>query len=225
MFLDPFLLMLLMLILSLSGVILFFLPSIIEIKKPKDNGPRRILKKPLQETLRKSTLVLTSKPDSTYNPSALIVSHGILKKEEAKIHRIGKNTMRIFGDAAFPPKLEFLDNVVVQGALTVGDYCVFHGSVKAEGNVSIGNCVVVKGNLVSKRNVDIQEEAIIAGSVHAEGSVKLGEKVFVGLSVVAEGDVELFENSEVKKNILTHGVIRVLRQPKLDLPSFIQDIG
>jgi len=42
--------------------------------------------------------------------------------------------------------------------------------------------------------------------------------------VVAEGDVERYENSEVKKNILTHGVIKVLKYPKLDLPSTLEDI-
>ncbi len=225
MFLEPFLLMLLMLILSLGSVALLFLPAIIEIKKPRDNGPRRILRKPLQETLRKSTLISTSKPSSASNQSASSSSLDIVKKEGVKIQRIGKNTVRISGDIAFPPKLEFSNNIVVQGALAVGDHCVFHGSVKAEGNVSIGNYVVVKGNLVSKGNVDILEGAIIAGSVHAEGSVKLGEEVFVGVSVIAEGDVELFYNSEVNRHIFTRGVIRGLRFPKLDLLSSLHDIG
>ena len=37
--------------------------------------------------------------------------------------------------------------------------------------------------------------------------------------------LELHENGEVKKNILTYGVIRVLKCPKLDFPSALDDIG
>lgn len=218
--LDSFLLMLLMVILSLGGVILLFLPSIIEIRKPRDKGPRKILRKPLRESLRCTPLILTSQQDSTYSRSF----SQVVLKTGVRAQRIGNNTIRIFGDVTLPPKHEFSDNVVVHGALTVGDYCVFHGSIKAEGNVSIGNCVVISGNLVSKLNVEIMDDAIVAGSLHADGSVRLGERVFVGSAVVAGADVELYENSEVKRNILTNGVIRMLRSPRVDWSSALEDI-
>mgnify|MGYP001599583866 CR=1 FL=1 len=125
----------------------------------------------------------------------------------------------------FPPNFEISDNIVVDGTLPVGEHCVFYGSAKAKGNViNNGNCVVLMGNVISKGNIDIKDETVVGGLVHSEGSVRLGEKVFIGLSVVADGDVELYENSEVKKNILTHGVIKVLKYPRLDLPS-LEDIG
>jgi len=184
-----------------------------------------MLKTPLQRIIRRSKLPQPSKPDSVGNSSAARDLENVLRDAQVKSSRIGKSTVRIFGDVAFPPKLEVFDNIVVTGALTVGDRCVFHGSVKAEGHVFIGNYVVIKGNLISKTNVDIHDEAVIGGAVHSEGSVRLGEKVFIGLSVVADGDVELYENSEVKKNIIAHGIIKVLRHPKLDFPSTIEDIG
>jgi len=225
-FLDPLLLTLLLLISALFFFVLVFLPPIIEILKPKDKGPRRMLKTPLQKIMRSSSkLAPTSKPRSVDNPKAPKDLQDFLEKVGLKICRVGEDTIRIFGDAAFPPNLEVSDNIVVEGALTVGDSCVFHGSVKAKGDVSVGNAVVVRGNLVSNKNVNIQDDAVIGGSVHAEGSVRLGEKVYVGLSVVADGDVELFENSEVKKNILTNGVIKVLKNPILDFPLSIKDIG
>jgi predicted acyltransferase (DUF342 family) len=142
-----------------------------------------------------------------------------------KFRTIGNHAIRILGNIVFPPDFQVCDNIVVEGSLTVGDHCVFHGSVKARGNVIIGNWVVLKGNLISKGNINIKDEAVIGGLVHSEGSVKLGGKVFIGLSVVADGDVELYENSEVKKNILTQGVIRVLKYPKLDFSSALDDIG
>ena len=79
--------------------------------------------------------------------------------------------------------------------------------------------------MISKGNIDIKDETVVDGLVHSAGSVRLGEKVFIGLSVVGDGDVELYENSEVKKNILTHSVIKVLKYPRLDLSSALEDIG
>jgi len=226
MFLDPLFLMLLLLITALGFIIFLFLPSLIEIVKPRDKGPRRMLRTPLQRIMRKGAKsVFVPKSDSVANSSTSKNFQSFLKETGVKTRRIGNDTLRILSDVEFPPNLEISDNIVIDGALTMGDRCVFHGSVKARGNVTIGNYVVIKGNLVSNGNVDIQDEAVIGGSVHSEGSVRLGEKVFIGLAVVADGDVELHENSEVKENILTHGIIKVLRHPKLDFPSTLEDIG
>jgi len=228
MVLDPFLLMLFMLILSLGGVVLFFLPSIIEIKKPRDDGPRRILRRPLQ-TLMRSGSVSTfaskrSHAQSGHGSKELI---DLCKEAGVKAQRIGRDTVRFLGDIAVPFGFEISENIVVEGALIICEGCVLHGSAKAYGDVLVGDSVVVNGNLVSKLNVRIMDDVVIRGSVHAEGFVRLGERVFVGLSVVAGGDVELFENSEVKNNILGSGcgVIRVLRCPKVNYPPTIQDIG
>jgi predicted acyltransferase (DUF342 family) len=148
-----------------------------------------------------------------------------LNETGVKSIRIGKDTVRIFGDFVFPPRSEVQDNVVIEGAVKIGDHCVFHQSVKAKGNASVGNLVVIKGNLVSNGDVKLLDEVVIGGSLHSDGSVTIGEKVFVSLSVVAIGDVELYQNSEVKNNILTRGAIKVLRPPKVDLPSSLDEIG
>lgn len=224
--LDPISLMLLLLT-AVSGFIAFlFLPSLIEILKPKDKGPRRMLRTPLKKIMRHGPYLTSPlKSDSNDKANALRDFEEFLKKSGVKTSRISKDTLRIFKELAVPPDFEIWKNIVVEGALTAGDRCVFHGSIKAKGNVSVGNSVVVMGNLIATGNVDINDEVVVGGLVHSEGSVKLGEKVFIGLSVVANGDVELFENTEVKKNILTHGVIKVLKYPKLDLPSDLEDIG
>ena len=226
MVLDAFLLIFLLLIAALGFVAFLFLPSIIEIMKPHDRGPRKILRTPLQKTMRSSfRSTLPSKSDPDDNAGASKGLQDFLKETGVKFRRSGNNTVRIFNDVVFPPNFEILDNIVVDGTLTVGERCVFFGSAKAKGNVILGNCVVLMGNVISKGNIDIEDETVVGGLVHSEGSVRLGEKVFVGLSVVADGDVELYENSEVKKNILTHGVIKVLKYPRWDLPSALEDIG
>ena len=226
MILDPLLLVAFLLIAALGFAVLVFLPVIIELRKPKDKGPRRILKTPLERRIRS----IGKMPACVRSDVTECSSHGgnlqdVLDKAGVKAIRIGRDTLRIFGDISFLPHYEVSDNIVVEGSLGVGDDCVFHRSVKAKGNVFIGNRVVIKGSLLSEEDMVMLDEVVIGGSVHSEGSVTIGENVYVSLSVVAVGDVTLFENSEVKNNILTRGVIKVLRHPKVDLPSSIDEIG
>jgi len=224
--LDPFLLMLLLLIAALAFVVLVFSPLVIELKKPRDKGPRRILKMPFERRIRSSPKEpVTIGHNLADNSGDVKNLQDILDEAGLKSTRIGKDTTRIFGDVVFAPHFEVMDNVVVEGALSISDLCVVHRSVKAKGNLHVGNGVVVKGNLVSEGNVTILDDTVIGGAVHSEGSVRIGENVFVALSVVAVGDVELYENSEVKKNILTRGVIKVLRHPRVDLPPALDEIG
>ncbi len=225
MLLDPFLLMLFLLIAALAFVVLVFSPLVIELKKPRDKGPRRIFRMPFERRIRgsgKKSIMIG--PNSTNSSSTEKDLEEILNKAGAKAAKIGKDITRIFGDVVFSPRFEVSDNIVIEGALTVGDSCVFHRSIKAKGNLHIGSNVVVKGNVVSEGNVTILDDVVIGGSVHSEGSVRIGENVFIALSVVALGDVELHENSEVKKNILTRGVIKMLRHPKVELPPDLDEI-
>jgi len=224
--LDPFLLILIILIAALTFIVLALAPLVIELKMPRDKGPRQILKKSLDRRIRsRYEKPVTIGQCSPSNSNMLRNLQDVLDQADVRAIRIGKDTTRIFGNVVFSPCLEASDNILVEGTLSVGDYCVFHRSVKAKGNVHIGNGVTVKGNLISEGDLTILDETVIGGSVHSEGSVKIGEKVFIASSVVAVGDVELYENSEVKKNILTRGVIKVVRHPKVDLPSTIDEIG
>jgi len=218
--------MILLLVACSGFVVLVFSPLIIELKKPKDKGPRKIPRMPLEKRLRRSGKMSASiNSDETEPTDHSRNLENVLKEAGAKYNPIGKDIVRIFGDFVFPPRSEVPDNVVIEGALKIGDQCVFHRSVKAKGNVFVENRVVIKGSLVSTGDVTLLDEVVIGGSVHSEGSVTLGENVFVSLSVVAVGNVELYENSEVKNNILTRGAIKVLRPPRVDLPSSIDEIG
>lgn len=207
-------------------VALVFLAPILEILRPKDKGPRKILKKPLRRLIWSRTLTaFNSEASHAQNACASGDLVDVCMKAGVEVRRMGNDTVRFLGDVIIPPRLVVYDNIVVEGVLTIGDDCVLHRSAKAYGNIRVGNGVVINGNLVSKLNVEMMDNVVVAGSLHAEGSVRLGERVFVGSAVVAGADVELYENSEVKKNILTNGVIRVLRCPRVDLPSTLPDIG
>jgi len=218
-------LLLILLVAALIFVVLAFSPLIIELKNPRDRGPRRIFRMSFERRIRGSVKKpITIRFESNGNSDSGNSLEDILNRAGAKTAKIGKDTTRIFGDVVFSPRFEVSDNIVVEGALTVEDSCVFHRSIKAKGNLHIGSNVVVKGNVVSEGDVTILDDVVIGGSVHSEGSVRIGENVFIALSVVALGDVELHENSEVKKNILTRGVIKMQRHPRVDLPPGLDEI-
>jgi len=218
--------MLLLLVAALVFIVLVFSPLVIELKKPRDRGPRRILRTPFERRIRSNSgKPVTVGPDLVNDPNFAGDLEAILNNAGVKATRIGNDTIRISSSIVLAPHVKVSDNLVIEGALKIGEHCVFHRSIKAKGEVLVGNGVVIDGNLVSEGNVTIMDQVVIGGAVHSEGSVKIGESVFIALSVVANGDVELHDNSEVKKNILTRGIIKTLRHPRVDLPPTIDEIG
>lgn len=201
-----------------SGFAIFtFIPSVLEVLIPKDKGPRRILRKPLHQRIRNSSM---SNAESRRNGGTGISKdlEATLRDAGVKSQPIGRDTIRILGNIVFKSGVEVFENIIVNGSLSAGDHCLFHGSIKSYGDMSIGKSVIVEGHLLSERDIAIENEAVVVGSVHAKGSVRIGEKVYISLVVVAEGDVEMFKNSEVK-SVLTRGLTKVKPSPELDMPS------
>jgi len=184
-----------LLLLILFGVIaILFLPSILEIKKPKDKGPRRMVETTTQQIA-----------------------------ESNRVCGLNDPFIRLIGDKEFPSGSEIKESVIVEGSLTIADRCSFLQSVKAFGKITVGNNVFIGENLVAQGDVNLGKGTVVSGSIDAQGSVKLAENVSVGCSVVSGGDVELRENSKVGRSIFAHGCIRVVPKPKLDLESLVLD--
>lgn len=195
MFDDALVLLLVLLFVLVGFVFVLFVPSLWEIRKPRDKGPRRV-------------------KDAT------------LEKLGVKVRRLSGDFVRLLGDLSLLDGFEFEENVVVEGCLRVGDRCHFGKSLKVLGDVTVGCGVVIDENLVVEGNVNVLDDAVISGSVDAGGNVRLGEKVFVGGSVVAGGDVELFENCEVVGSVFPgKGALKVLKVPRIEFPSAIEDVG
>lgn len=214
------------LVVALFFMVMIFFPSLVELKKPKDRGPRKIRKSSLQKSIVHSPrLVSVPRSDLSGVRHRVEDLQKILADAGIRSRRIDERTVRILEGVEFEPALEILDDIVIEGAFKAGAKCVFHGSIKAKGNVVVGESVVIDGSLVSLGDTCIEDEVVIGGLVHSEGRARLGEKVFVGLDLVAGGDVEIYDKSEVSRNILTRGTIRVLEHPKVELPKAIDDIG
>ncbi|MFQ6087007.1 MAG: hypothetical protein ACE5OV_03195 [Candidatus Bathyarchaeia archaeon] len=209
--------LLLLLILTLLGLILLLLaPTIFEIRKPENKGPRKIT----ESTTRKpdehgSQQAQSSRQSLTLSRQNLPknLRDVLIELEGKEVSAIGVDAVRIIGDVKLPSNIEVQKSIVVEGFFTIGERCLFGGSVKASKDITVGNEVIVKGDLVTDGNAYIGADVMIEGSVHAQGSVKLGKDTFVGGSVVAGGDVELHQNARVAKNILSNGEILVRTSP------------
>jgi len=192
---DALVLLLTFLFVLVGFVFVLFVPSLWEIKKPKDKGPRRV-------------------EDAT------------LEKLGVKVRRLSGDFIRLLGDLTLPDDLNFEENMVIEGCLRVGNRCHFGKSLKVLGDVTIGFGVVIDENLLVDGDVNVMDDAVIGGSVDASSNVRLGEKVYVGGAVAAGGYIELFENCEVVGGCFpSKGAVKVLKVPRIEFPSAIEDVG
>lgn len=202
--------LLILLILGLCGFTLFlFLPSILELKRPRDHGPRRILKSVGERgTQVKAVSVETLELPvfvKEYIPESL--QRTLVNLNEKKIFKIGTDITKIVDNVEFPSGIEVLESIVIEGRLIIGDKCLFHGSVEASDDVKIGCDSIVEKDLVSGRDVSIDRNSVINGALNAKGSVYLGPNVLVELSLFSGGNVELSEGARVAKNIISGGFV------------------
>ena len=202
--------LLVLLILALCGFTVFlFLPAILELKRPRNHGPRRILENVVETNtqFKVDSAELLELPIfvKEYIPESL--QRILVSLDGRKISKIGTDTIKIIGDVEFPSGIEILDNIVVEGCLTIGDECRFHGSVQVSEVVKVGCNVVVEKNLLSGKDVIVDRNTVIKGSLNAKGSVCLGPNALVGLSLFSGGNVELSEGARVAKNIISRGFI------------------
>jgi len=202
--------LLILLILGLCGFTVFlFLPSILELKRPRNHGPRRILKSVGERDtqVKVDSVELLELPIfvKEYIPESL--QRTLVNLNEKKIFKIGTDITKIVDNVEFPSGIEILESIVVEGRLTIGDKCRFHGSVEASEDVKIGCNSIVEKDLVSGKDVSINRNSVINGALNAKGSVYLGQNVLVGLSLFSGGNVELSEGAKVAKDIISSGFI------------------
>jgi NDP-sugar pyrophosphorylase family protein len=170
-------------------ITLLLTPAIIELRKPRDKGPRRIL----HDITKTQNEQNSEERDSSWSQAFLRealpknLQQILTEFKGKKISVIGVNTVKIFGDMKFPSEIEVEKSLVVEGFLILGERCLFGGSLKASENVSVGSKVVIKGDLITDGNAYIGNDVTIKGSVHAKNSVRVGKKTVVhGSIVVAE---------------------------------------
>ncbi len=161
------------------GLVLF-VPSFLEIRKPKDKGPRKIVKQSLTQ--------LNPLPNARFLEGDL---------------------MKISGDAVFPAGAEFKESVVVGGRLTVGDRCHFHKSAKAWGMSALETALsltvtlswketllwvkVIGGSIDARRHVKLNGRVAVHFSVVSGGNVVMFENSEVAKNIYAQGTIKVLK--------------------------------
>jgi len=194
---DDALVLLLMMLLALVGFVLaLFVPSIWEVLKPKDKGPRKVKDATLEKLGVKvrrfdgglvRLLGDLSLPDG-FEVEESVVVEGRLSVGE-RCH-FGKG-LKVLGDVVVGCGVVIDESLVAEGDVNVLDEVVIGGSVDACGDVKLGERVFVGGSVVSGGNVELFENCEVVGGVLA------GER----------------------------GVVRVLRVPWVEFPSAVEDVG
>jgi bifunctional N-acetylglucosamine-1-phosphate-uridyltransferase/glucosamine-1-phosphate-acetyltransferase GlmU-like protein len=200
-------------------IVVLFLPALLELRKPKDAGPRKIPEITMEKIPRHA-------PDSAKSPKLSRVIkehvpenliHALNNLEGKEILNPRVDTICLAGEIKLPSDIVMRENLVVDGSLKIGNGCRFRRSVKVSKDVQIGSDVVIQENLIAGGSVKLGNGSVVNGLVDSGGSVLLGRNVSIGLSLTSGGDVELYENVRVGRGITSRGYVRVRKVLDTDI--------
>jgi len=171
-------------LLPLALVIVPFLPTLIEMLRRKDKGPRAF-------------------PEQTVHEERLGIQVAWLERAriEARTKEPGE-VIRVIGNISIPEGTEMANHLVVQGNLRLGRKCHLYGSIKAFGNVEVGEYSVVEGHVLSEGKIHIGRDSVIKGVVDSPQDITLEQNATVE-AVSTEKTVKLRPGARINKRILS----------------------
>jgi len=167
---DALVLLLLFLLVLIGFVLVLFVPSLWEIMKPRDKGPRAIKDKTLEmlgvkvRRLNGDYVRLLGDlrlPDGFEFEENVVVEGCLIVGEHCHFGR----SLKVLGDATVGWGSVIDENLVVEGDVNVLDEAVVGGSVDGHGNVRLGAKVFVGGSVVSGGGIELFEDCEVVGSV------------------------------------------------------------
>jgi len=176
---DALFLLLGLLFILVGFVFVLFVPSLWEIKKPRDKGPRRVedatLEKLGVKVRRLGGDFVRLRGDLTL-PDWLefeenVVIEGCLRVGN-RCH-FGKS-VKVFGDVTLGFGVVIDENLVVKGNVNAMDEVAIGGSVDAAGNIRLGEKVYVGGAIAAGGYIELFENCEVVGGVFpGKGAVKV----------------------------------------------------
>jgi len=181
----------------LPFILLFipFIPSIIEIFKRKDRGPREV---PEQTTYEE--------------PPDLEISRIERARGDARA-KIPGDVIRITGNVSIPEGTEINNHLMVQGNLKIGKNSRVYGSIKSFGDIELGESTIVEGHVLSEGTVTICRNCVVKGIVDSLKDIILEENAVVE-AVSTERTVRVGPNAKINRRILSGTSIVTFPQPK-----------
>ena len=174
----------LLILLPLLLLTIPFIPSIIEIFKRKDEGPREV---PEQTTYEE--------------PPDIEISRLERARGNARAKATG-DVIRITGNVSIPDETEIRNHLMVQGNLKIGKKTHIYGSIKAFGDIEIDESSIVEGHVLSEGEVTVGRNCVVKGIVDSLKDIILKENAVVE-AVSTEKSVKVGPNAKINRRILS----------------------
>jgi len=173
-----------LLVLALCAFALFFfLPAVLELKRPRDKGPRKVAENTMGFN-RKKVLKLG------------VDTIRIMGDVEFPSDVEAKENIVVEGSLVIGDQCHFYGNVKASGDVEIRSKVVIEGSLIAGGAVKLGKDSKIKGSVDAKGPVHLEENSFIGLSLTSGGDVEMhtGAKVFN--NILSQGHIRVFGTSE-----------------------------
>jgi len=173
-----------LLVLALCGfALLFFLPAVLELKRPRDKGPRRFAESTM-EFNRKKVLKLG------------VDTIRIMGNVEFPSDIEAKENIVVEGSLIIGDQCHFCGSVKAFGDVEIGSKVVIEGSLISGGGVKLGKDTKIKGSVDAKGAVHLGENSFVGLSLTSGGDVEMHIGAKVSRNIFSQGHVRVFGASE-----------------------------
>jgi len=181
----------LLILLPFALLIVPFIPTIIEIFKRKDRGPREVPEQTTYEELPNLEIPRLERA-----------------RGDARARIVG-DVIRVTGNVSIPEGTEIKNHLMVQGNLKIGRESHVYGSIKAFGDIDLGESTIVEGHVLSEGTVTVGRNCTVKGIVDSLKDIILEENSVVE-AVSTERTVKVGPNAKINRRILSGASIVTL---------------
>jgi len=163
--------------------LLFFLPAVLELRRPRDKGPRKVAESTM-EFNRKKVLKLG------------VDTIRIMGDMEFPSDVEAKENIVVEGSLMIGDRCHFCGSVKTSGDVEIRSKVVIEGNLIVGGGVKLGKDTRIKGSVDAKGTVHLGENSLVGLSLTSGGDVEMhrGAKVFK--NIFSQGHIRVFGTSE-----------------------------
>lgn len=171
-------------ILTLCGfAIIFLIPPFVELKSPRDNGPRRVAESTMgfkgKKVLKLGVDTIRIIDDMEF-PSDLEVKENIV----------------VEGSLVIGDRCHFYGSIKASDDVEIRSKALIEGNLIAGGNVKLRKDVVIKGSLDAKGPVSLGENSFVGLTLTSSGDVEMQRGAKVIKNIFSQGHIRVTRTSE-----------------------------
>jgi hypothetical protein len=117
---------------------------------------------------------------------------------------------RVEGDYTIPARTRVAGDLIVHGNVTVGEYCLLLGSLKARKLAEIGRGTQVNGSIIAMGDLYVARDSVVLGALIGERDIFIDERTRIGSE--ATPTTVTAERIYVAPGVVSHGVVWARRR-------------